>query len=138
MQRQAYEYLNSVRVFHWQWLKLKAKHDELESCLLPQGIRYDKDRVQTSPDDNVSRIIAEIADLEHKMKVIQNVKAKRIEDIYGKLEGLPCDEWKTALAMRFINRKTVADIAIEMGYAESTIYKFMDKGAEHLIKNKSV
>lgn len=138
MQRQAYEYLNSVRVLHWQWLKLKSKHDELESCLLPSGIRYDRDRVQTSPDDTVSRIVAEIAELEKSMRIIQRDKTRKIEDIYNTLEGLPCDEWRTALVMRFINRKPVSDIAAEMGYAESTIYKFMDKGAEYIVKNKSV
>ena len=64
MNRQAYEFLNSVRVLHLQWLRLKAKHDALESCLLPGAIRYDKDKVQTSPDDTMSKVISEIADLE--------------------------------------------------------------------------
>ena len=60
MNKQAYEFLNSARVLHWQWLRLKAKHDELQSCLLPAAIRYDKDKVQTSPEDAMSKIMAEI------------------------------------------------------------------------------
>ena len=63
MNKQAYDFLNSARVLHWQWLRLKAKHDELESCLLPAAIRYDKDKVQTSPDDTMSKIMAKAIDM---------------------------------------------------------------------------
>jgi hypothetical protein len=78
MNKQIYNYLNSVRVLHWRWLRLKARHDELESCLLPAAIRYDKDKVQTSPDDTISKIVAEISELETQMKAILLAKAERI------------------------------------------------------------
>lgn len=135
MNRQAYEFLNSVRVLHWRWLRLKARHDELESCLLPAAIRYDKDKVQTSPDDTISKIIAEINELEVEMGQVQRAKAKRIKEIAAAIHAIPSDEERTALTMRFINRKPVTEIAEAMGYAEPTIYKFMNQGAEHIIKS---
>lgn len=134
MNKQAYEFLNSARVLHWQWLRLKAKHDELESCLLPAAIRYDKDKVQTSPDDQMSKIVAELQVLESKMAGIQQAKALRIEEIDRAISNLESDEERTALTMRFINRIPVSDIAEAMGYAEPTIYKFMNQGGEHIIK----
>ena len=134
MNKQAYEFLNSARVLHWQWLRLKAKHDELESCLLPAAIRYDKDKVQTSPDDQMSKIVAELQVLESKMAGIQQAKALRIEEIDRAVNNLESDEERTALTMRFINRIPVSDIAEAMGYAEPTIYKFMNQGGEHIIK----
>ena len=81
MNKQAYEFLNSARVLHWQWLRLKSKHDELESCLLPAAIRYDKDKVQSSPEDAISKIVAELNLLERRMAEVQYQKAKRIEEI---------------------------------------------------------
>ena len=83
MNKQTYNYLNSVRVLHWRWLRLKARHDELESCLLPAAIRYDKDKVQTSPDDTISKIVAEIAELESQMNAVLLAKAERIDDYTG-------------------------------------------------------
>lgn len=133
--KQAYEFLNSVRVLHWRWLRLKAKHDELESCLLPAAIRYDRDRVQTSPEDTISRIVAEINELESKMNAVQIAKSERIEMIDSALHGITCDEARTALTMRFINRIPVREIALQMGYAEATIYKFMNQGAEQILQN---
>ena len=138
MNKQAYDFLNSARVLHWRWLRLKAKHDELESCLLPAGIRYDKDKVQTSPEDTISKIVAEISDLEHKMNVVQAAKRERIEEIDNALHDLPSDEARTALTMRFINRIPVTEIASQMGYAEPTIYKFMNQGAEYILQSKRV
>ena len=138
MNKQAYEFLNSARVLHWRWLRLKAKHDELESCLLPAGIRYDKDRVQTSPEDTISKIVAEISLLEKKMNEVQVAKRERIEEIDRALHELQSEEARTALTMRFINRIPVTEIASQMGYAEPTIYKFMNQGAEYIVQNKSV
>lgn len=135
MNKQAYEFLNSARVLHWQWLRLKAKHDELESCLLPAAIRYDKDKVQSSPDDQMSKIIAEINDLETEMAKIQIKKSKQIERIDKAINSLTSDEERTALTMRYINRIPVSDIALAMGYAEPTIYKFMNQGGEQIAKS---
>ncbi len=138
MNRQAYEFLNSARVLHWRWLRLKAKHDELESCLLPAAIRYDKDKVQTSPEDAISKIVAEISVLEHKMDEVQIMKSQRIEEIDKNLQSLASDEERTALTMRFINRVPVREIATQMGYAEPTIYKFMNQGADHIMQSRRV
>ena len=132
MNKQAYIFLNSARVLHWEWLRLKAKHDELESCLLPAAIRYDKDKVQTSPDDTISKIVAEISELETQMNEVLLAKAKRIEEIDKAIHSIQSDEQRTVLTMRFINRIPVSEIAESMGYAESTIYKFMNQGAEQI------
>lgn len=138
MNRQAYEFLNSVRVLHWRWLRLKAKHDELESCLLPAAIRYDRDKVQTSPEDPLAKIVAEINELEEEMIQLQIAKARRIKEITKAIHSIPSDEERTALTMRFINRKPVSEIAEAMGYAEPTIYKFMNQGAERIAKYKTI
>lgn len=138
MNKEVYEFLNSARVLHWRWLRLKAKHDELESCLLPAAIRYDKDKVQTSPEDQISRIVAQIHELERKMAEVQYAKAKRIEEIDKAIHSVESEEERTALTMRFINRRPVSEIAEAMGYAEPTIYKFMNQGAEHIKQYKRV
>ena len=135
MNKQAYEFLNSARVLHWQWLRVKAKHDELESCLLPGAIRYDRDKVQTSPDDIMGRILAEVNELEQRMEQLQVAKSKRIEEIDKIINSLQSDEERTVLTMRFINRIPVTEIADAMGYAEPTIYKFMNKGSEEILKS---
>ena len=138
MNKQAYDFLNSARVLHWQWLRLKAKHDELESCLLPAAIRYDKDKIQSSPEDAMSKIMAEISDLEQRMNKIQYAKARRIEEIIDAINSLDSDEERTALTMRFINRISVSDIAHAMGYSERRVYQFIDKGGARIHDKRKI
>ena len=135
MNRQAYIFLNSARVLHWEWLRLKAKHDELESCLLPAAIRYDKDKVQSSPEDPMCKIVTEVMELEKEMKRIQLSKARQIAKIDQAISSLESDEQRTALTMRYVNRIPVTDIAEAMGYAEPTIYKLMNQGGEVIAKS---
>lgn len=135
MNKQAYQFLNSARILHWEWLRLKAKHDELETCLLPGAIRYDRDKVQISPEDSMSKIISEINELELEMARIQKKKSQQIEKIYKEISRLSSDEQRTALTMRYINRISVTDIAEAMGYAEPTIYKLMNQGGEIIAKS---
>ena len=134
MNRQAYIFLNSARVLHWEWLRLKAKHDELESCLLPAAIRYDKDKVQTSPEDPMAKVVAEINELEIEMNKIQLKKSKQIAKIDKAISTLASDEERTALTMRYINRIPVTDIADAMGYSIKRIYQFMDQGGAKIAK----
>lgn len=134
MNRRAYSFLNSARVLHLKWLRLKAKHDELESCLLPAAIRYDKEKVQTSPDDPMSKIIAQVIELESEMKRVQFNKAKQINKIDKAISSLESAEERTALTMRYINRVAVTDIADTMGYSEKRIYQFMDRGGAQIAK----
>lgn len=132
MNKQAYDFLNSARVLHLQWLRLKAKHDALESCLLPAAIRYDRDKVQTSPEDAMSKIVAEINDLEVKMRMVQMYKARRIDEIDKFINAIESEEERTALAMRYISRISVPDIAEAMGYSEQRIYQFMNQGGAQI------
>ena len=134
MNRQAYIFLNSARVLHWEWLRLKAKHDELESCLLPAAIRYDKDKVQSSPEDAMSKIVAEVAELEKEMNRVQQRKANQIAKIDKAISTLPSDQERTALTMRYINRISVTDIAEAMGYSVKRVYQFMDRGGAQISK----
>lgn len=53
---ETYNYLLRVREQEWTIWRLTLQHDELQSCLLPAAIRYDKDVVQTSPEDKLSAI----------------------------------------------------------------------------------
>ena len=47
----AKEYLKSIRNEQKELINLKAQKDSVYFSLLPSGIRYDRDRIQISPED---------------------------------------------------------------------------------------
>lgn len=67
----AKSFLREVRHEQKEILKLQRDIECLEKSLLPGGIRYDLDRVQTSPSDKVSDTLAKIGD--YKMELEESL-----------------------------------------------------------------
>lgn len=61
-------FLRRTRLEHIEVAKLQSKLEYLKKSTLPGGIRYDKDRVQTSPSDKISDIMADIGDIEMELE----------------------------------------------------------------------
>ena len=59
------------------WRK-DLRRQELRSCLLPSGISYDKDPVQTSPEDSMARIMAEVDELDQQIDTLRRSMAMEI------------------------------------------------------------
>ena len=130
-----YEYTKAKYVeLQERFAKVLLEKERLFTRTLPSAIRYDKDKVQTSPDDQMSKIVAEINALETEMAEVQLLKTQQIEKIELAVNSLESDEERTALTMRYINRRPIAEIADDMGYSEPTIYRFMRQGRTNLLR----
>ena len=97
-------------------LQLRIK--ELQMSLLPSGIRYDKDKVQTSPSDQMLEIAAKVDDLERKM---QSKLAKLNADMVKAMtivQAMPTPEYRQLLTLRYLTgRMPWEQIAQVMGYS---------------------
>lgn len=125
-------YLMRVRSFELTIWKLCLQHDELQSCLLPAGIRYDKDVVQTSPEDKLSAIAAAVIELEELIQQLRHQKAKLILEITAAIDRLPDSRERTILVAFYIGRKSIKDIAEIITYSESHTYQLRRQGVRHL------
>ena len=67
----AKDYLRQIREDESTIIKLKERCDTLRHSLGASAIRYDKDKVQTTPHDAMSETMAEVIDLENRMVEIQ-------------------------------------------------------------------
>ena len=63
------ELLQSVRAEKLEIVILREQIEELKMSLLPGAIRYDKDKVQTSPDDQMSAVMEKVDDYERKLSI---------------------------------------------------------------------
>ena len=89
-------------------LQLRIK--ELQLSLLPRGIRYDSDKVQTSPSDQMLEVAAKVDALERKMQ--------------------PTPEYRQLLTLRYLTGhmswKQIADV---MGYSDDHVRGYLHKMA---------
>ena len=77
-----YNHFMKVRRIEYKIQRLKYRRTALESCLLPPAIRYDKDKVQVTPSDKVSEIVAEIDEIDRKiLQIITQNARKPFKDV---------------------------------------------------------
>ena len=134
MNKAAYEYLNGVRWSSLKIMRLIAEKNELESCLLPAAIRYDKDRVQSSPEDPMGKIVSQVMEKEGEIKEAMLEKAQRIKEISETIGKLDRPEEKTVLTLYFIERKRIKDIADMMDYSTDGVYGIRRKACDNIVK----
>lgn len=106
---------------------LIEKYEALRLSLLPSAIRYDKDKVQTSPQDTMSEIASQLVDIENQIIEKKRKRAFLIDEIYEKLESLESEREQTILIKYFIGRKSLRAIAYDIGMSKSAVHKIYKK-----------
>lgn len=118
----AYRFLARVRELDSQIMREELTIAEIKSSLLPGAIRYDKDKVMTSPEDRLPEVFARIDERERKVAEMRERKAEVIEEIDEALkrmaEGTEDDKARVQvdiLYQFYIGRQSVYDIAQSVG-----------------------
>jgi DNA-directed RNA polymerase specialized sigma24 family protein len=97
-------------------LQLRIK--ELQLSLLPSGIRYDTDKVQTSPSDQMLEIAAKVDDLERKM---QSKLTKLNADMVKAMtivQAMPTPKYRQLITLYYLTgRMSWEDVAKVMDYS---------------------
>lgn len=138
--RETYDFLLSPRRIADEIWRKDIRRKELRACLLPAAITYDKDQVQTSPDDQVSRIMAEVADLDRQIQELQQNRASQILEVSEMIEQLDDPREVTILSAYFVGRISVREIAERLNYSIKHIYDLRRRGVDKIrkIRNGSV
>jgi len=98
-----------------QWYSEESAR--IRGILLPKGITYDGDKVQTSVSDRVTEDIAKLIDIDNKyMKMIRIYHEKR-NLIITQINGLPNQNHVDLLVKVYLNNKPLEIVGDEMGYS---------------------
>ena len=128
---ETYEYLQRPRKLELSIMRLSLQHDELQACLLPAAIRYDKDVVQTSPEDKLSEVAAAVLDLEKKIQRLRSQKARMLLEINAAIDKLD-DKDAVILTAYYIKRMTMSDVADIIDKSLQHTYRLRKKAVQHL------
>jgi hypothetical protein len=112
-----------------------------ELMLLPKAIQYDKDKVQSSPEDVLSKKVAEIAELDAQWKnAVVNLKFRRAraEAMLNALESSDEREVMRWYYMSTNNKHLMTwdEVATKMSYNKRWILKIHGNAIMHLSENK--
>ena len=113
---------------------LKAKHDELDALRYKASgagaIRYDKDRVQTSPQDYLSMAMDDIVRIEKQIAESEAEVEEMKGKAYAAIRKLAQAEHRTVLEWYYLNGLSMADTANRMSIAERTAYYLREDALE--------
>lgn len=119
-----HDYMMQARRIELKIRRISLQIAELESCLLPQGIRYDKDKVQTSPEDQLSRITSRITDLEKQRDRLMRERAQLILEIQDLLDQLESEQERIVLEAYYLSRMSMMEISEMISYSIAQTYRF--------------
>lgn len=132
MDQKLNDFLTRPRQIDRKIMRLRARIDELKMSLLPSGIRYDTDKVQTSPEDPLLKVAEKVSELEEQIRDLYAERAKAVQEISDTIEKLEDDEEKTVLECRWGSRAPVWELADMMHVSRRTLYRIQKKALRHL------
>jgi len=113
---------------------IKAKQDELEALRYKASgagaIRYDKDRVQTSPQDYMAMAVADIVEIEKQISEAQAEIEQMKGDAYALVRRMDKPEQRTIIEWYYLNGLSMANTALHMNMSERSAYYLREDALE--------
>lgn len=126
--QETYDFLLGPRRISDEIWRKDLRRQELRSCLLPSGITYDKDPVQTSPEDSMARIMAEVDELDQQIDTLRRSMATEILRISRVIDQMDDPREATVLDAYYLGRKSMQEIADHLHYSTRHVYRLRDDG----------
>lgn len=134
LKSEIYDKLNGPGRVRIKLVIKKAQIEDLHLMMLPGGIRYDKDQVQTSPSDPMLRFVEKLSDLEEEMRKLEHAYTKYYEEVESMAGELSDDKMQEVIILHYLAGKKVKDIAELMGYTEGWVRKLEREAIRELEK----
>ena len=94
------------------------------------AIHYDKDHVQTSPDDYLAMAMADIIALEKKIAAGESRVEKKKGKAYAIVRQMEQPDHRTIIEWYYLNGLSMLETAAKMNIAERTSYYLRDDALE--------
>ena len=130
-------YLQKIRSERLEVVQLQETVDELIYSLLPSGIRYDTLKVQTSPDDQMARVMAEVDEYERQIREHLQKLIERQNIAFAHIGALERSDFRQVLTLYYLTgeRLTWHQVVDKMDLSEQRIYQLHNEAIEELEKN---
>ena len=138
-EKELYDVLTAPRRTKRRIEVTKARMEKLRVMMLPGAIRYDKDHVQSSPQDPMLVFAEKMDELNTKAVELEGLYITQCNEVEALLKALDDDDrhksiYKDILELTYLAECRPVEIADKLNYAESTVYKLKREAIKTLIK----
>ena len=126
------KFLKSIRAKRNELITLTETRDTLRSTLMPSGIRYDVDKVMTSPSDRMLEVNVDLYEINVTIENRMNLLIRDIQLASHVIDQVESSELRTLLWLRYISGERPAtweEVASEMNYSTQHVKEYMHEKA---------
>ena len=128
-------YLRRIREMDWN---LKRKRDELDALRYKASgagaIRYDKDHVQTSPQDFLSMAMDDIIKLEKQIDRDETTNEQEKGEAYAIIRQMKNVDHRLVLEWYYLNGLSMVDTAEKVHMSERKTYDVREEALEGFVQ----
>ena len=110
----------------------ECERREEQEKLTPQGIDYQRDRIDSSRKNMLEEITAELSAIDEEIDELWRDYRQAKMDVIRTAYQIGRQEESAVLVMYYIGKAKVHTIAQVLHYSEQNIYKLRREGLEHL------
>ena len=114
---------------------VKMKIERLESCLQGHAIRYDTDKVQTSPQDPVAEVMASLDKLLDQKKRLDLEMVQAVDDTAALIDALKDNRQRLILHYRYMACLPWSIVAKRVRLSDRHVFRLHDQAIDWLAKN---
>lgn len=113
---------------------IRRKIEEAELALLPSGIRYDRDKVQASPDDPMMRLAVKLDRYEAELRKHQAALLTKRTKAFRMVSRLTDSTQRQVLELYFLGGRRIRmwEVAQIIGYSEQSTYRIYKDALKNL------
>ena len=117
---------------------LQSERKGLQLSMLPEAIRYDRDKVMTSPSDPMTEYAARLDEIDRKLADLQESYLRAQDYVVAITDKLieqnekDGPEQAKAIKLRFLSGMSFSDIARAMHVSDSTMFRRYRQGLSRL------
>lgn len=116
-------YLNRPKHIFANIVVLQEKIENLRLKMLPRAINFEKERVQTSPEDPMPNFGAEIDELDRQMANLMKEYYESMGEVEKTIREVENDDIRLILAKKYVGLKNWDTIENEVNWSRRTIFR---------------
>ena len=127
-----YQFLNEPRRLRRKLEEVNSKIEDLRATMLPGAIRYDKDSVMCSPEDNMVEYAIRFEPLAKERDMTMREYERAYAEIMDALEHLTYKQ-KTVILMKYLDGLSNTQISQKLGIDKRNVLRLCDRAYETLL-----
>lgn len=127
MTQEVYTLLTKPKKIRADIRKTESEIDGLRLSMLPTGITYDKDIVQTSPDDPMAQYVVRVEALLNRLKTLKLAYLEAQDKVVEACNKLSSPQ-SEIISLRFISGWSFEKIAESFPMSERQMFRYYKKG----------